>query len=44
LGEEMDWMMRKMPSVLAKFASLIFPSGATIPTGVQIVPQLEFNS
>ena len=42
--EGMDWMRRKMPSKSAACVLRRLPSGASISTGVQIVPHLEFSS
>ena len=42
--EGMDWMMRKMPSRSAAWVLRRLPSDASISTGVQIVPHLEFSS
>lgn len=44
LGEGIDWMMRRMPFVVAVWDLRIFPSGASSLSGVQIVPHLELSS
>ena len=44
LGEVTDWMIRKIPSIVAAFVRYFFPSLATIEVRVQIVPHLASSS